>query len=207
MEHSYVGPAFEDAKVRDAMRVGVITCRPETSLSDVARMMVGYDVHSVVVADVDPQRGLWGIVTSLDLARVAGDLGLRDRARRRNHGPDDDPIERAASPSGGDHGGTWNHPSDRPAAGQRRSRWRDLGPRPRRGAGLRPVLTGLAPSGLEDMRLPRQRAQLLHARIEVGELDAPSRPRCPARSPASSQDAGTDRRGPRRRSKRSDRSA
>ena len=38
-------------------------------------MMVGYDVHSVVVADVDPQRGLWGIVTSLDLARVAGDLG------------------------------------------------------------------------------------------------------------------------------------
>jgi CBS domain-containing protein len=75
MEHGYVGPAFEDAKVRDAMRVGVITCRPETTLSDVARMMVGYDVHSVVVADVDPQRGLWGIVTSLDLARVAGDLG------------------------------------------------------------------------------------------------------------------------------------
>jgi CBS domain-containing protein len=75
MEQSYVGPAFEDAKVRDAMRVGVITCRPETSLSDVARMMVGYDVHSVVVADVDPQRGLWGIVTSLDLARVAGDFG------------------------------------------------------------------------------------------------------------------------------------
>lgn len=74
MEHGYVGPAFEDAKVHDAMRVGVITCRPDTSLSDVARMMVGYDVHSVVVADVDPQRGLWGIVTSLDLARVADDL-------------------------------------------------------------------------------------------------------------------------------------
>lgn len=74
MAHGYVGPAFEDAKVRDAMRVGVITCRPETILSDVARMMVGYDVHSVVVADVDPQRGLWGIVTSVDLARVAGDL-------------------------------------------------------------------------------------------------------------------------------------
>ena len=74
MEHSYIGPAFEDARVRDAMRVGVITCRPETALSDVARMMVGYDVHSVVVADVEPERGLWGIVTSLDLARVAGDL-------------------------------------------------------------------------------------------------------------------------------------
>jgi CBS domain-containing protein len=74
MERTYVGPAFEDAKVHDAMRVGVITCRPETKLTDVARMMVGYDVHSVVVADVDPQRGLWGIVTSLDLARGADEL-------------------------------------------------------------------------------------------------------------------------------------
>ena len=74
MERSYVGPALEDAKVHDAMRVGVITCRPETTLNDVARMMVGYDVHSVVVSDVDPERGLWGIVTSLDLARAADDL-------------------------------------------------------------------------------------------------------------------------------------
>lgn len=73
-ERSYVGPAFEEAKVRDAMRVGVISCRPDTILTDVARMMVGYDVHSVVVADVDPQRGMWGIVTSLDLARAAGEL-------------------------------------------------------------------------------------------------------------------------------------
>ena len=73
-QRGYVGPAFEDASVHDAMRVGVITCRPQTRLSDVARMMVGYDVHSVVVADVEPERGLWGIVTSLDLARVAGDL-------------------------------------------------------------------------------------------------------------------------------------
>ena len=75
MERSYVGPALEDAKVHDAMRVGVITCRPETRLTDVARMMVGYDVHSVVVSDIDPERGLWGIVTSLDLARAADDLG------------------------------------------------------------------------------------------------------------------------------------
>jgi CBS domain-containing protein len=74
MERSYVGPALDDAKVHDAMRVGVITCRPETSLNDVARMMVGYDVHSVVVSDIDPERGLWGIVTSLDLARAADDL-------------------------------------------------------------------------------------------------------------------------------------
>ena len=70
MERSYFGPAFDDAKVHHAMRVGVITCRPQTRLADVAKMMVGYDVHSVVVADVE-EGGLWGIVTSLDLARAA----------------------------------------------------------------------------------------------------------------------------------------
>jgi CBS domain-containing protein len=70
MERSYIGPPFEEAKVHHAMRVGVITCRPQTKLSDVAKIMVGYDAHSVVVADVD-EGGLWGIVTSLDLARAA----------------------------------------------------------------------------------------------------------------------------------------
>ncbi len=74
MQRSYIGPAFDDAKVRDAMRVGVITCRPETKLVDVARMMVGYDVHSVVVSEVGGEGELWGIVTSLDLARAPDEL-------------------------------------------------------------------------------------------------------------------------------------
>ena len=52
------------------MRVGVITCRPETKLADVARMMEGYDVHSVVVSDLGGESGAWGIVTSLDLTRA-----------------------------------------------------------------------------------------------------------------------------------------
>lgn len=75
MERSYIGPAFKDAKVHDAMRVGVVTCRPETKLANVARMMVGYDIHSVVVADVQGEAGMWGIVTSLDLARRPEELG------------------------------------------------------------------------------------------------------------------------------------
>ena len=74
VERSYIGPGFESAKVHDAMRVGVVTCRPETKLADVARMMVGYEIHSVVVSDVQGEGGLWGIVTSLDLARVADEL-------------------------------------------------------------------------------------------------------------------------------------
>lgn len=75
VERSYIGPPFEDAKVHDAMRVGVITCRPETKLTDVARMMVGYSAHSIVVADVQGGGDLWGIVTSLDLAAAADRLG------------------------------------------------------------------------------------------------------------------------------------
>ena len=74
MPRSYIGPAFEDAKVYDAMRVGVVSCRPETKLADVARMMIGYDVHSVVVSDVQGEGELWGIVTTLDLARRPDEL-------------------------------------------------------------------------------------------------------------------------------------
>jgi CBS domain-containing protein len=75
MEPSHAGPRFEDARVHDVMRVGVVTCRPETLLTDVAQMMVGYDVHSIVVAEVKGDAGMWGIVTSLDLVREADKLG------------------------------------------------------------------------------------------------------------------------------------
>jgi CBS domain-containing protein len=68
----YTGPPFDQARVHDAMRVGVITCRPETSLYDVARMMVTYKIHAVVVQDVDPGSRPWGIVTSLDIAAASG---------------------------------------------------------------------------------------------------------------------------------------
>ena len=85
MERAYFGPAFADAQVHDVMRVGVVTCRPQTKLADVARMMVGYDVHSIVVEEVAESQP-WGIVTSLDLARApdkldsltAGDVASTD---------------------------------------------------------------------------------------------------------------------------------
>jgi len=99
MERTYFGPAYDDAKVHDVMRVGVVTCRPETSLADVARMMVGYDVHSVVVAEINGD-GPWGIVSSLDLARrpdelgslTAGDVASTDLATIGS----DQPLSRAA---------------------------------------------------------------------------------------------------------------
>jgi CBS domain-containing protein len=52
------------------MRVGVVTCRPETTLADASRMMVGYGIHSVVVSDPADPSGRWGIVSALDVARA-----------------------------------------------------------------------------------------------------------------------------------------
>ena len=99
MDRSYFGPAFEDAQVHNVMRVGVVTCRPQTKLADVARMMVGYDVHSIVVAEVG-QATPWGIVTSLDLAKVpdrlaeltAGDIASTELVTIKSN----EPLERAA---------------------------------------------------------------------------------------------------------------
>ena len=68
----YVGPAFEDARVHDAMRVGVVTCRPETSMRDVARIIVGYQIHSLLVGDLGSGERPWGIVTDLDVATASG---------------------------------------------------------------------------------------------------------------------------------------
>ena len=100
MEHGYFGPAFKDAQVHNVMRVGVVTCRPQTKLSDVARMMVGYDIHSVVVAEVG-EASPWGIVTSLDLARLpdeldsltAGDVASQGLVTIKSNAP----LEEAAS--------------------------------------------------------------------------------------------------------------
>ncbi len=100
MERSYFGPAFKDAQVHHVMRVGIVTCRPQTKLSDVARMMVGYDVHSIVVAEVG-EASPWGIVTSLDLARIpdeldsltAGDVASTDLVTIKSN----EPLEEAAN--------------------------------------------------------------------------------------------------------------
>ena len=100
VERSYIGPAFKDAEVHDAMRVGVVTCRPETKLADVAQIMVGYDIHSVVVSDVQGERGMWGIVTSLDLARRPEELGWLTAGEMASTDPvtiaSNEPLGRAA---------------------------------------------------------------------------------------------------------------
>jgi CBS domain-containing protein len=72
---AYWGPAFADAKVRDAMRVGVVHCLPDASPADAARIMSGYGIHSLVVAAPGSQRseGPWSVVDALQVARAEAD--------------------------------------------------------------------------------------------------------------------------------------
>jgi CBS domain-containing protein len=76
-----IGPAFERATVADAMRAGIISCQPDTSLRAIAELMASYHVHAVVVERGAVGSGAaggqgWGIVSDVELARAAarGDL-------------------------------------------------------------------------------------------------------------------------------------
>ena len=73
---SYLMPTFEKATIADAMRPGVMSCRPDVPAVDVARMMATHHIHSVVIEGVhrDPVRGeqpKWGVVSDMDLLRAA----------------------------------------------------------------------------------------------------------------------------------------
>lgn len=76
---SYVTPSLRHARVSDAMRPGVITCPPDSSMRDVARMMVTNHIHAVVVRGVGDS-GAWGVVTDRDLLATA--LGAEDAQAR-----------------------------------------------------------------------------------------------------------------------------
>jgi CBS domain-containing protein len=81
---SYLTPSFEQARVSDAMRAGVLTCPPDTSLKTVARMMATYHIHCVVVRGADLERTgseePWGIVSDLDAVAAGADAEDRTAA-------------------------------------------------------------------------------------------------------------------------------
>lgn len=76
---SYLIPAFEHARVTDAMRPGVISCPPDSSMRDVARVMTTNHVHAVVVRG-GAGGGNWAVVTDRDLLRVAAGAADADAA-------------------------------------------------------------------------------------------------------------------------------
>lgn len=76
IHHSFAAPPFERATVVDAMRLGVVSCPPDTPLRDVARIMATYRIHCVVVAEVADGAPL-GVIADIDVAAAAA-AGARD---------------------------------------------------------------------------------------------------------------------------------
>jgi CBS domain-containing protein len=68
--HTFAAPAFDQASVVDAMRIGIINCHPDTSLRDVARIMATYRIHSVVVSEMEGGKPV-GVISDVDLAAAA----------------------------------------------------------------------------------------------------------------------------------------
>ena len=73
---SYLTPSLKTATVSDAMRVGVMSCKPDAPASTVARMMGTHHIHAVIVEGIhrDPVYGeqlRWGVVSDTDLLRAA----------------------------------------------------------------------------------------------------------------------------------------
>jgi CBS domain-containing protein len=68
---SYLMPTLDHATVGDAMHPGVLSCEPDASATEVARLMSSNHVHCLAVMGADPdnsgQQRVWGIVSDLDL--------------------------------------------------------------------------------------------------------------------------------------------
>jgi len=69
--------------VGEVMRLGVVTCAPDTPLWEVARLMGAYRIHCVVVSGLSEDRQgtrlVWGVVSDLDLVAAATVRDLDDQ--------------------------------------------------------------------------------------------------------------------------------
>ena len=87
-----------DVKVRDVMHRGVITCKPDTLLKEVVRILSDAGVHALIVARSGSQ--VDGVISHVDVIRLYGQNLLQYKAEDvmtplvHDVSPDD-PIERA----------------------------------------------------------------------------------------------------------------
>ena len=76
MHGSYLMPSLQHATVSDAMHPGVMTCEPDATVTEVARMMATHHVHCIAVMGVAPEDGespAWRLISDLDLIRAGLD--------------------------------------------------------------------------------------------------------------------------------------
>jgi predicted transcriptional regulator len=62
-------PPFERQNVVDAMCLGVVTCPPDATLREVARVMATYRIHCVVVTETADAP--LGVIADIDIAAAA----------------------------------------------------------------------------------------------------------------------------------------
>lgn len=78
IQGSFLLPTLEHATVADAMHPGILTCRADATLTEVARLMSTYHVHCVAVGGVSNEGSgetlAWGTISDLELlaAGMAG---------------------------------------------------------------------------------------------------------------------------------------
>ena len=76
---SYLMQSLEHATVSDAMHPGILSCEPDATLTEVAKMMAAHHVHCVAVIGIsheNPECFVWGIVDDLELVKA----GIADGA-------------------------------------------------------------------------------------------------------------------------------
>ena len=81
---SFLMPSLEHATVGDAMHPGILSCDPDATLTDVARIMATHHVHCVAVLGASEEQSgpvACGIITDLDLVRAGIGDGSEATAR------------------------------------------------------------------------------------------------------------------------------
>jgi CBS domain-containing protein len=68
---SFTTPSIEHATVADAMHPGVLTCSQDATVTEIARIMAGHHIHSVVVMGIAHESAgeklMWRLITDVDV--------------------------------------------------------------------------------------------------------------------------------------------
>jgi CBS domain-containing protein len=81
---SYLTQSLQHATVADAMHPGILSCEPDASLTEVAKIMASHHVHCVAVVGIsheEPECFVWGIVSDLEMVRAGISDGADETAR------------------------------------------------------------------------------------------------------------------------------
>lgn len=64
---SFLMPSIDDASVGDALHPGILSCDPDATLTEVARLMASHHVHCIAVMGISHdgpgEELVWGTIT------------------------------------------------------------------------------------------------------------------------------------------------